>query len=97
MTKRANAMMTMRQAMDDFNNTKEVVNPMEEYIEAMAWLHCPELFLDADRDKEIREQMRWERETEEWLRNHSNNPADPNYSEIYSDVYKDLYGVRPRW
>ena len=34
---------------------------------------------------------------EAWLRRHSNDPADPNYSPIYSDIFKDVYGIRPRW
>lgn len=97
MTKRANAMMTMKQAIDDFNNTTEMVDDIGAYIEWMAMDICPELFLDAERDAKKREQIRWERETEVWLRNHSNNPEDPNYSEIYSDVFKEMYGVRPRW
>ena len=53
---------------------------------------------DDDDDYEHTAEYRaWKRDTERWLREHSNDPADPNYSEIYSDVYKDLYGVRPRW
>lgn len=83
---------TLAEAMADFYNTTEmVVMPWEEETavdniktveEAVEWWE---------------EEERWERETREWLRNHSGNPADPNYDINYSDIYKDLYGFRPRW
>lgn len=95
MTRTAERFETVAMAVADMNNTIEI-DPMGDYITYMASLtQC------FDRDGSfcgtIAEQMRWERETREWLDKHSNNPADPNYSEIYSDVFKDLYGFRPRW
>lgn len=96
MTKRANAMMTMKQAMEDFNNTVEMIE-VDGYVLYMNEWDYSKFLKDYEREQEIRKRIEWENETVEWLRNHSNNPADPNYSEIYSDVYKDLFGIRPRW
>ena len=41
------------------------------------------------------EELKWEKETSEWLLEHSNVPSSPYYSAIYSDVHKALYGFRP--
>lgn len=96
MTRTLNAMETVAMAIADMNNNTPVVDPMDEYIEQMAYL-TQVVDYDGRFDGDLVEQLKWERDTEEWLRKHSNNPSDPNYSEIYSDVFKDLYGFRPRW
>ena len=96
MKRTLNAMETIEMAIADMNNDRPVVDPMDEYIEWMAYA-TQIVDYEGNFTGTIADQLRWERDTIEWLSKHSNNPADPNYSEIYSDVFKDLYGVRPRW
>ena len=95
MTRTAERFETVAMAVADMNNTTEV-DLMGDYITYMAEItQC--IDYEGCFYGTLADEMRWERETEEWLSKHSNNPADPNYSEIYSDVFKDLYGFRPRW
>ena len=94
MTRTAERFETVAMAVADMNST---VQPFDFWNDAE---HNEELMryevAIAD-DYDMDEHAQWERETREWLSNHSNCPTDPNYSEIYSDVFKDLYGFRPRW
>lgn len=96
MTRTIDAAETVKMAIADLNNDTPLVDTMDDYLWFLAeatqvvdWYGC---FTGP-----LVDELKWERETEEWLRTHSNDPADPNYSEIYSDVFKDLYGFRPRW
>ena len=96
MTRTLEAAETVKMAVADLNNETPLVDDMGDYIETIARL-TQVVDWEGNFTGTIADELRWERDTIEWLSKHSNNPADPNYSEIYSDVYKDLYGVRPRW
>ncbi len=96
MTRTIAAAETVSMAISDLNNDTPLVDTMDEYLWFLAE-STQVVDWDGYFTGTIADEWRWERDTAKWLSEHSNDPADPNYSEIYSDVFKDLYGVRPRW
>ncbi len=96
MTRTLIAAETLNAALADMSNETPMVDDMGEYIEQVARM-TQAVDWEGNFTGTIADELRWRRDTEEWLNKHSNNPANPNYSEIYSDVFKDLWGFRPRW
>ena len=96
MNRSALTLETLDFALADMNNNTPMVDDMGDYIEQLAYM-TQVVDYDGNFTGTVADQLRWERDTMEWLSKHSNDPADENYSEIYSDVFKDLYGVRPHW
>ena len=96
MNRSALALETLDEALADMNNDTPMVDDMGAYIEELARM-TQVVDWEGNFTGTIADELRWRKDTEEWLSKHSNNPDSPNYSEIYSDVFKDMYGFRPRW